>query len=276
MGEESLKARPRLFCLGNNWVALQVLQWLKEQREEVVGLGVHTAENRTFAREIIEASELEDAHIFDGSLLSRPDVIQAVRSLQADLAISVYFGSILTQEFIDLFPKGIINLHASYLPFNRGANPNVWSIVDGTPAGVSLHYIDRDVDTGDIIVRREVEVEPVDTGETLYRKLEQASILVFKDTWPLVKGGTAPRLSQAGMEGPRHRVRDVGRIQRIDLDRSYRGRELIDVLRRRPDGSSDRLETRFIRRSGSCRKSAGIWAIRRRSRLGRRQIGIAC
>ena len=54
----------------------------------------------------------------------------------------------------------IVNLHISYLPWNRGAHPNFWSFFDATPTGVSIHLIDKGIDTGPIIVQKKVKLDP--------------------------------------------------------------------------------------------------------------------
>ena len=223
----------RILFLGNNRVGLHVLQWLKEQREEIVGLVLHGRSRRKCGEELLEAAALIPSCLFDGSQLRQTEVLNAIRALEADVAVSVYFGYILKREFLALFPRGCMNLHPALLPYNRGAYPNVWSIVDGTPAGVTLHYIDEGVDTGDIIAQRKVVVEPVDTGATLYRKLEEASVQLFVETWPWIKAGTAERTPQPREAGTTHRVEDVRQIDQVDLDRQYTARELIDILRAR-------------------------------------------
>ena len=57
------------------------------------------------------------------------------------------------------------------LPYNRGMHPWYWSIVDETPAGVTIHFIDENIDEGHIIAQKEVLIDPTDTGESLYGKL---------------------------------------------------------------------------------------------------------
>ena len=57
------------------------------------------------------------------------------------------------------------------LDFNKGKKPNVWPIIEGTPAGVALHFIDENIDTGPIIARKEVLIEPTETAYSLYHKL---------------------------------------------------------------------------------------------------------
>ncbi len=222
----------RILFLGTNWLGWQILRRLKEQGEQIVGLVVHPPNKRKFGDEIIDCAQLRPQHVFDGSQLRGPETLSSIRELEPDIGISVMFGYILRPEFIAICPRGIINLHPAYLPYNRGAYPNVWSIIDRTPAGVTLHYIDAGIDTGDIIAGQEVPIEPIDMGETLYRKLELASIELFEDVWPTIRSGRAPRIPQP-QEGTYHRIKDVDEIDRIDLNRRYKAGELIDILRAR-------------------------------------------
>ncbi len=73
-----------------------------------------------------------------------------------DVAISFGYTHILKGELIRKKSCPIINLHISYLPYNRGAHPNFWSFYDGTPSGVSIHLVDEGIDTGDIIDQKYV------------------------------------------------------------------------------------------------------------------------
>jgi methionyl-tRNA formyltransferase len=222
----------KIFFMGNNWLGWRALAWLRERGADVVGLALHPPERRQHGDEIVAAASLPPDRIFDASHLRDPVVRRRVAALHADIGLSVLLGYILAPEFLAVFPRGVVNLHPAWLPFNRGAHPNVWSIVDGTPAGATLHWVDPGVDTGDIIAQAPIEVAAEDTGETLYRKLERASLEVFRQTWPAIEAGTAPRRRQEG-PGTSHRVRDLERIDEIDLDRSYRARDLLDVLRAR-------------------------------------------
>jgi methionyl-tRNA formyltransferase len=93
--------------------------------------------------------------------------------------------------------------------------------------------MDAGVDTGDVVAQREVPVTPLDTGETLYRKLERACVELFSETWPLVRAGRVVRVPQRPGVGTSHRCRDVEAIDEIELDRPYTARELIDRIRAR-------------------------------------------
>jgi methionyl-tRNA formyltransferase len=223
----------RILFFGNNWVGWQVAAWLRAQGEEIVGLVLHPLDRRRYGEEIIRDTGVGDGQIFDGSRLRDPEITAAIADLRADLGLSAMFGYILRREILDLLPEGCVNIHPSLLPYNRGAYPNVWSIVEGTPAGVSMHYIDQGVDTGDIIAQLQVEVEPIDTGASLYRKLEQASLELFYATWPRLRMGEVARIPQPQGIGSMHRMRDVAKIDEIDLDQTYTARQLLDILRAR-------------------------------------------
>jgi methionyl-tRNA formyltransferase len=223
----------KIFYMGNNWLGWKVLEWLVEQDEEIVGLAIHPSEARMHGEDLLSAANLPDEKVFDASRLEEKSVQRRVRDLEPDIGISTLFDYILRPSFLDIFEEEVINLHPAYLPYNRGQYPNVWSIVDGTPAGTTLHYIDPEIDTGDIIARKSVKVEPVDTGKTLYEKLERASLELFRETWPTIVSGTVSRVEQRKEEGTYHRTEDVDQIDEIDLEASYKARDLINILRAR-------------------------------------------
>lgn len=223
----------RILFLCNNWLGWQILSWLTSRKEEIVGLVIHPEHRRKYGEEILRCAQLDPSGIFDAATLRQTQTLETIRALSPEVAISVLFGYVLKQEFLDLFPRGGINLHLACLPYNRGACPDVWSIVEGTPAGVTLHYMDGGIDTGDIIARQEVPVEPVDTGRSLYAKLERAGLELFRDRWPRIRSQQDQRIPQDKAEGTYHAVQDLGKIDEIDLHRSYRAKELIDLMRAR-------------------------------------------
>jgi methionyl-tRNA formyltransferase len=222
-----------LLVLGNNWVAWKIVEWLRSSGENIVGLVLHPEPKRKYGDEIVKTADVSPASILDGSRLKEPETLERIQQLKPDLALSLFFDYVLKPELIDIFERGVVNVHPAYLPYNRGQYPNVWSIVEGTPAGVTIHFINDQIDTGDVISQASVEVEPIDTGATLYRKLELACLKLFTETWPTLRAGKAAREAQKPGMGTYHRTRDVDHIDEIDLDRSYRARELIDILRAR-------------------------------------------
>lgn len=223
----------KVIYLGNNWVGWQVLKWLKDQPVEIVGAVVHPHKTQRHVKELLGEIELPKENIIDGTRLGEPMVLDQIKKLVPDIGISAFFGYILKPEFLEIFPRGVINLHPSYLPFNRGSNPNVWSIIEGTPAGVTLHYIDEGIDTGPIIAQEEVLVEPIDTGETLYCKLERASLDLFKAHWSEIQRDNVSPIKESAEQGTNHRSSDIEKTDRIDLEGTYRAKDLIDIIRAR-------------------------------------------
>jgi methionyl-tRNA formyltransferase len=218
--------------LANGRVGYEVLRWLLERDEKPSGLVVHHDKKSKYKKEMLTIAKLPPCDIIEGPELATEAGEEWVAARKPEWLVSVYFGYILKPRILALPSKGAINLHPALLPYNRGACPNVWSIVERTPAGVTLHFIDPGIDTGDIISQREIAVEAVDTGATLHVKLEDAALTLFKETWPQIGTGQFPRKPQVE-GGTYHRVADVEAIDRIDPDASMRAGDLLDILRAR-------------------------------------------
>ena len=127
--------------------------------------------------------------------------------------ISYGYRFILKKEILDLFPDRAINMHISLLPSNRGADPNFWSFIEGTPKGVTIHYLDQGVDTGDIIIQKEIKfVSPdVETLLSSYNKLQKEIQNLFFQNWDSIKKQTNNRTSQEGFSTS-HKVKDKDEV----------------------------------------------------------------
>jgi len=123
--------------------------------------------------------------------------------------ISYGYRHIIKADILDLFPNRAINLHISYLPYNRGADPNFWSFIEGSPKGVTIHYINEGIDTGDIIVQRKVvfELLKIETLASTYQKLHKTIQLLFFENWELIKQKKCARTAQQG-KATIHRLKD--------------------------------------------------------------------
>jgi methionyl-tRNA formyltransferase len=223
----------RYVFFGNNQMAAETLEWLVASGVPPVGLCLHPASRSRHRDRLLSAAGLTPDAVFDGSTMNDQSTRARLAALRPALGLSILFDYVLRTELLTLFPKGVVNLHPSLLPYNRGQYPNVWSIVEGTPAGVTLHYMDEGIDTGDVIAQREVAVAPTDTGATLYQRLEEQGLELFRETWPMIVAGTASRRAQQSASATYHRTNDVQRIDEIDVDRSYRAGELLNILRAR-------------------------------------------
>ena len=125
----------------------------------------------------------------------------------AEFIVSYGYPHIVTPEVIEHIHGKIINLHISYLPWNRGSDPDFWSLVDDTPKGVTIHYMDATLDTGDIIIQSTVEVDDDDTLGSYYEKLHSEIIALFKEHWKAIRTGACNRTPQK-QGGTYHRSTD--------------------------------------------------------------------
>jgi methionyl-tRNA formyltransferase len=124
-----------------------------------------------------------------------------------DFIISYGYRHIIKREIIDQFWKRAINLHISLLPWNRGADPNLWSFLKNSPKGVTIHYLDYGIDTGDILAQREVGYEMNDTLRTSYDRLTRHIEELFREVWPDIRVGKLQAFPQQE-GGSYHRLRD--------------------------------------------------------------------
>lgn len=106
-----------------------------------------------------------------------------------DFLVSYGYLHILKKEILDLFPRRAINLHISYLPWNRGKDPNFWSFIEGSPKGVTLHYLDAGVDTGEIIVQQRVTFGDQETLQSTYSTLRKTVEDLFCSHWKGIRVG---------------------------------------------------------------------------------------
>jgi methionyl-tRNA formyltransferase len=104
--------------------------------------------------------------------------LRELKKINPDLIISYNYQYIIKKNILNKYK--IINLHISYLPYNRGAHPNFWAYVENTPVGVSIHYIDSGIDTGDIITQKKVVINKEETLKSSYKKLHFNIQLLFK------------------------------------------------------------------------------------------------
>jgi len=104
-----------------------------------------------------------------------------------DLIVSYGYRHIIRKPIIDKYDGKIVNLHISYLPWNRGAHPNVWSFVEKTPKGVSIHLVDEGIDTGDILFQKEVFLKETHTLKESYEILKKEIEDLFAKNWLKIK-----------------------------------------------------------------------------------------
>lgn len=130
--------------------------------------------------------------------LREPGVYEWVKELSPDLMVLVFVTDFVPREIIDLSTLGGINFHPSLLPKYRGGNAMAWAIICGEKeTGVTIHYIDEGVDTGDIIIQESVPIDDSDTTVSLYfNKLYPVGVRLAAEAVRLIREGRAPRIPQ--------------------------------------------------------------------------------
>ena len=223
----------KIICFANNTVGLEAVRHLRIAGADIVALVIHEPSKQKHSDEIIAAADLPPENIIIANTLSSSDTLKQIAALKPDCGVSAFFGYILQKPLIDIFPRGIVNLHTSLLPLNRGSYPNVWTIVDKTSAGVTMHLVDEGVDTGPILAQAEIQRCAADTGLSLNQRLEAAVIELFQSNWDKFVSGELKPQPQNDSKASTHRAGDTASIDRIDLDANVRAGDLIDILRAR-------------------------------------------
>jgi methionyl-tRNA formyltransferase len=160
-----------------------------------------------------------DSAVFGFLKSTEAEVVQTMDPLDAtffdhhpvDFLVSHGYRHIIKPFVLDRFPRRAVNLHISYLPWNRGADPNLWSFIEKTPKGVSIHYLDAGIDTGDLIAQTAVEFAAGETLRTSYARLQNELSRLFAARWSRIRDGSCDAVKQAGT-GSFHRVADREKV----------------------------------------------------------------
>ncbi len=132
-----------------------------------------------------------------------------INKLNPDIVISYNYSHIVKEDVIDLLGDRIINLHCSLLPWNKGASPNIWSFIENTPKGVTIHVLEKGLDTGRILLQEEVSFdEDAETLATSYNKLQETIVdLLCSNLEDILAGNIVPTMQKG--EGSYHRTSDL-------------------------------------------------------------------
>ena len=120
-----------------------------------------------------------------------------LRQLAPDLVVAVAYGKLLPEDFLSVPPCGCINVHASLLPRYRGAAPIQWAVLNGDAVtGVTVQYMAREMDAGDILSRRETAIGEFETSGELFDRLMVLGAELLVETVYRMENGTADRVPQ--------------------------------------------------------------------------------
>ena len=168
-------------------------------------LGVVTNPDRPKGRGMkLVASPVKEYAISKGLKVYQPEkirnnveFIEEIKALEPDVICVVAYGKILPKDILDIPRLGCINVHGSLLPKYRGAAPIQWAVINGDKTtGITTMYMDVGMDSGDMILKEEVEISPDETTGEVWNKLSKIGGQLLVKTLEQIENGIAPRIPQ--------------------------------------------------------------------------------
>ncbi len=193
----------RIIFIGTGAIGVPALRTLNESREHRLA-GVVTQPDKPAGRKqqitpppIKVAIENSDIPILQPARMKRDEAVAEIRALAPELIVVMAYGQILPRAVLEIPKLGCLNLHASLLPRWRGAAPIQAAIAAGDhESGITVMYMDEGVDTGDILLRRKIEIAPNETGGSLHDRLARLAPQALSEALAVLQDGNAPRIPQ--------------------------------------------------------------------------------
>ncbi len=193
----------KVIFMGTPDFAVPVLQGLIDSEEHQVTAVVTQPDKArgrsgklvfTPVKELAVANEIP---VYTPVRVKDAEFVRTLREIPCDVIVVVAFGQILSKEILELPKYGCINVHASLLPRWRGAAPMQWSILAGDEkTGITTMQMDVGLDTGDMLLKKEVKIEETETGESLHDKLAALGSNLLLQTLKDVKEGNLHPVKQ--------------------------------------------------------------------------------
>jgi len=220
--------------MANDLPGYEVAKHIINSGDTILRVYLHNNDNVKYGDEIIKASKCD--HIFTADDLKNEKHVDSLKKLNADFIVTVYWAHLLKPNVINSV-KDTVNFHPALLPINRGWFPHVHSIIDGSPLGVTLHRIDEGADTGPVWVQKEVYLSEFDTAKTIYYRLQNEIIDLFKNNWIKIRDGEITPTNQDETEAIYHSKSEINDMDEIDLSSTISNEGLIKKLRARSFGN---------------------------------------
>jgi methionyl-tRNA formyltransferase len=185
----------RILIVGQGPFGEKVLQVLIQRGEEIVGTFSPPDKRGEGMSVLAEKSRIPS---FRPGLMKEPQVYEATVKLKPELAILAFVTDIIPEKLLAVPFLGTICYHPSILPRHRGASAMNWALIQGdTRTGLTIFWVDKGIDTGPILLQKEVEIKPDDTTGSLYfNKLFPMGVDAMVEAVELIKKGNAPRIPQ--------------------------------------------------------------------------------
>jgi methionyl-tRNA formyltransferase len=192
----------RIVFIGTGKIGVPTLQALQKPGHEIVA--VVTQPDKPIGRDQrIEASPIKKAaaqlkmSILQPARIKDREATDEIRALQPDVIVVIAYGQILPRAVLEIPRIACLNLHASLLPRWRGAAPIQAAIAAGDrETGITVMYMDEELDTGDILLQRKIDISPNETGGSLHDRLGQNAPAALLESLRMLSSGNAPRTPQ--------------------------------------------------------------------------------
>ncbi len=192
----------RVLFMGTPDIATGCLQKLIDEKYEIIGVVTQPdkPQNRGKKLGMPPVKELAIEHdipVYQPLKARDESFVETLKELNPDIIVVVAFGQILPKSILDIPKYGCINVHVSLLPKYRGAAPINWVIINGeSKTGVTTMYMDEGLDTGDMILKEEFDLDDEITAGELHDKMKVIGANTLIDTLKLIEKQEAPRIPQ--------------------------------------------------------------------------------
>lgn len=189
--------------MGTPDFALESLKALYEAKYDIIGVVTNVDKPKGRGMKMVASPVKEYAieknlQVYQPiKVRNNPEFLEEVRKLNPDLICVVAYGKILPQELLDIPKYGCVNVHGSLLPEYRGAAPIQWAVLNGDKkTGVTTMFMNAGMDTGDMILKEEVEIGEDETTGELWDRLKTIGANLLIKTVKEIENGTATRTKQ--------------------------------------------------------------------------------
>lgn len=193
----------RILFMGTPDFALESLKALYEAKYDIIGVVTNVDKPKGRGMKMVASPVKEYAiekklQVYQPvKVRNNPEFLEEVKKLNPDLICVVAYGKILPQELLDIPKYGCVNVHGSLLPEYRGAAPIQWAVLNGDKkTGVTTMFMNAGMDTGDMILKEEVEIGDDETTGELWDRLKMIGANLLIKTVKKIEDGTATRTKQ--------------------------------------------------------------------------------
>lgn len=193
----------RILFMGTPDFAVESLKALYEAKYDIIGVVTNVDKPKGRGMKLIcspvkEYALEKNIKIYQPTKVrNNPEFIKEIKSLNPDIICVVAYGKILPQELLDIPKRGCINVHGSLLPQYRGAAPIQWAVLNGDKkTGITTMFMNAGMDTGDMLLKQEVEIGEDETTGELWQRLSKIGASLLVETIKQIENGTVKREKQ--------------------------------------------------------------------------------